>query len=91
MKSKSGNNTHTRFEVTLLRTHLETVITIQHASLQKLLLSIGAVPHDIADMFEDAANKYLDLASLIRTTNPITNLINKTNQPMLKSDRKPRS
>jgi hypothetical protein len=76
MKRRSYHNKDSRYEVTILRTHLETVVTIQHASLKKLLLSLGEVPHDIADMFEDAANRYLDLALLIRVTNPIQNTYN---------------
>jgi hypothetical protein len=78
-------------EVVILRTHLETVVTIQYASLRKLLISLGDVPHDIADSFEDAANRYLDLAQLIRVTNPIDKKYKKEAHRILKSDRKPRS
>lgn len=91
MKSKEYYDENSKSQVAFLRAHLETVVTIQHASLRKLLLSLGEVPHDIADMFEDAANKYLDLASLIRITNPITKNRQTVGQPILKSERKPRS
>ena len=73
-----------------LREFLEDTLNVRHAALRKLLLSLDSVPDEIADMFEDAANHYLDLADLIRELNP-----DSSDDPdvvvMLKRARKPRS
>lgn len=73
-----------------LREYLEDILNVRHAALRKLLLSLDSVPEEIADMFEDAANRYLDLADLIRELDPDPSDDSEV-VVMLKRARKPRS
>ena len=66
------NVTHLhRHDVNFLREYVMQAITLQHASLCGLMASLEKAPHEIADMFEDAANRYAELADLIREYRPI--------------------
>ena len=63
----SARTTAPKAAVTELQEHLESVITLQHEALQRLLVSLDSVPFELADSFEDAANQFLSLADLIRS------------------------
>jgi hypothetical protein len=49
----------------VLRAQLRQVVTIQHELLRRLLADDGEVPLDLADAFEDAGNRMLDLSDMI--------------------------
>ena len=49
-----------------LRQYLTRVLDIQHNCFCRSIESIDKIPLDIADLFEDTANRYLDLADSVR-------------------------
>jgi hypothetical protein len=51
--------------------HIQSGLTVQAALLQRVLSSLHTAPHEVADTFEDEANRLLDLADLLRTEYPI--------------------
>lgn len=48
-----------------VRQYLVQVVTIQNAMLQRLLDERHDLPLDLAEVFEDAANTYMDLSVMI--------------------------
>ena len=48
-----------------VRQYLAQVVTIQNAMLQRLLDERHDIPLDLAEVFEDAANTYMDLSLMI--------------------------
>jgi hypothetical protein len=51
--------------VQLVRTYLREVVTVQHELLRRLLDDKNDVPLNLAEVFEDAGNRLLDLAEMI--------------------------
>ena len=45
--------------------HLKQVLTIQHELLSRLLDDQYEIPLNLAEVFEDAANRFLDLSEMI--------------------------
>jgi hypothetical protein len=51
--------------VQFVRTYLRQVVTVQHELLRRLLDDKNDVPLNLAEVFEDAGNRLLDLAEVI--------------------------
>jgi hypothetical protein len=47
------------------RSYLQQVVTIHHAMFEKLLFQSDDVPVELAELFEDAGNVYLDISEQI--------------------------
>ena len=56
-----GNNLILDF----FRSYLQQVVTIHHAMFEKLLFQSDDVPVELAELFEDAGNVYLDISEQI--------------------------
>lgn len=56
-----GNNLILEF----FRSYLQQVVTIHHAMFEKLLFQSDDVPVELAELFEDAGNVYLDISEQI--------------------------
>jgi len=51
--------------VEFLRSYLKQVVTIHHAMFEKLLFAGEGVPLELAELFEDAGNTYIDISEKI--------------------------
>ncbi len=51
--------------VDFFRSYLKEVVTIHHVMFHKLLFQGNGVPLELAELFEDAGNVYLDLSEEI--------------------------
>ena len=51
--------------IDFFRSYLKQVVTIHHAMFQKLLFESEGVPLELAELFEDAGNAYLDISDQI--------------------------
>ncbi len=51
--------------VDFLRSHLQQVVTIHYAMFEKLLFQGEGLPLELADLFEDAGNAYLNISDQI--------------------------
>jgi hypothetical protein len=51
--------------VQFVRTYLREVVMVQHELLRRLLDDKNDVPLNLAEVFEDAGNRLLDLAEMI--------------------------
>jgi hypothetical protein len=51
--------------ISFVRLHLRQVVTIQHELLSRLLDEQYKVPLNLGEAFEDAGNRFLDLAEMI--------------------------
>jgi hypothetical protein len=51
--------------VDFFRSYLKQVVTIHHAMFEKLLFQSDGVPLELAELFEDAGNVYLDISEQI--------------------------
>lgn len=56
---------HGGFIVDYFREHLEQIVTIHQKMFDRLLFHQGDVPLELAELFEDAANTYLDLSERV--------------------------
>ncbi|HTT49079.1 MAG TPA: hypothetical protein VMG39_13895 [Pseudolabrys sp.] len=51
--------------VDFFRSYLKQVVTLHHAMFEKLLFSGKGIPLELAELFEDAGNTYLDISEQI--------------------------
>ncbi len=51
--------------IDFFRSYLKQVVTIYHAMFEKLLFQSDGVPLELAELFEDAGNVYLDISEQI--------------------------
>jgi hypothetical protein len=51
--------------VDFLRSYLQQVVTIHYAMFEKLLFQSEGLPLELAELFEDAGNAYLDISDQI--------------------------
>jgi hypothetical protein len=51
--------------VDFFRTYLKQVVTIHHVMFEKLLFQSNGIPLELAELFEDAGNVYLDISEQI--------------------------
>lgn len=51
--------------IDFFRSYLKQVVTIHHAMFNKLLFQSEGIPLELAELFEDAGNVYLDISDEI--------------------------
>lgn len=61
----AGLPAHGDMMIEYLRAHLQQVVTLHTAMFEKLLFESPDLPLELAELFEDTANRYLDFAERI--------------------------
>lgn len=51
--------------IEFFRSYLQQVVTVHHVMFEKLLFEDDGIPLELAELFEDAGNSYLNIADRI--------------------------
>jgi hypothetical protein len=65
MSLESEDEEETNFLVDFFRSYLKEVVTIHHVMFEKLLFQGKGIPLELAELFEDAGNTYLECSERI--------------------------